>query len=66
MPVVVVEEDSYVGPEDSPFGMDQRNVVDVVDVHEDVDAESVELTIRPRALPTPKLPSAEIVAHHNL
>ena len=38
----------------------------MVDGTEDVDAETSGLTVRPRSLPTPKLPSAEAVAHHNL
>ena len=41
-------------------------LVTLVDGTEDVDAKSGGLTVRLRALPTPKLLSATVVAHHNL
>ena len=38
----------------------------MVDGTEDVDAETGDLTVRHKALPSPKLPSADVFAHHNL
>ena len=64
----LLPEDGWEAPEQSPFGLDKDAVVDMVDGTEDVDidAETGDPTVRPRALPTPKLPSADIVAHHIL
>ena len=64
--VAVDDEDSYARPEDSPLGIDAQGVEDVVDGVEDIDAESGAVSVRARALPTPKMPSAAVVAHHNL
>ena len=61
----MVEDESHGRPEDAPFPVTQSQVVDAVDGYEDVDAETGDATIRPRAPPTPKMPSPEIVAHHN-
>ena len=46
--------------------MDGTVVVDDMEGLEDVDADTGELTVRPRALPIPRKPSPEVVAHHNL
>ena len=59
-------EDSFVRPEDSPLGVDKQSAVDGFDDQEEVDAETGELSVRPMALPTPKMPSPAVVAHHNL
>ena len=40
--------------------------MDTVDGTEDEDAETGGLSVKPRALPTPRMPSAEVVAHDNL
>ena len=64
--VVVDDEDSCARPEDSPFGLDAQGLEDAVDGVEDIDAESGAVSVRVRALPTPKMPSAAVVAHHNI
>ena len=61
----VVVDDSFSAPEQSPFALDRNGVLDVSG-DEDVDAETGDISVRPRALPTPKLPSAAVVAQHNL
>ena len=61
-----VDEESFASPEDAPFAIDVSTVRDVVEGREEVDAESGDMSVCPRALPTPKMPSPEIVAHHNL
>ena len=65
-PNVAVKEESFEKPEDSPLGMAKNGLVDVVGGFGNLDADAGELAVRPRALPTPKMPSPEIIAHHNL
>ena len=66
-PIAVENVDqSYACPEDAPFLVDQSSVVDVVEGNEEIDADSGEVAVCPRALPTPKMPSPSVVAHHNL
>ena len=55
-------DDGYAAPEQSNFGLDKSDVVDMVNGTQDADAETDSFS----ALHTPELPSAEIVAHHNL
>ena len=61
----VVVDDSFSAPEQSPFALDRDGVLDMSG-DEDVDAETGDISVRPRALPTPTLPSASVVAQHNL
>ena len=61
MPVRVeaVGDVSFGRPEDAPYALDESTVRDVVEGFEEMDAESGELTVCPRALPTPKMPSPD-------
>ena len=65
-PMVAVNGESFARPEDAPFDLDKSSVVDVVDGIEDIDADTGDVTVCARALPTPKLPPPSVVAHHNL
>ena len=57
-----IDDTAYEKPEDAPFGIDLQDVDGSADVAEDVDADSGDVTVRSRALPTPLMPSAAVVA----
>ena len=64
--MVVVNGESYARPKDAPLDLDKSSVVDVVDGIEDIDADTGDVTVCARALPTPKLPAPPVVAHQNV
>ena len=64
--MVVVKGETDARPEDAPFDLDKSSIVDVADGIEEVDADTEDVTVCARALPTHKLPAPSIVAHHNL
>ena len=53
-------------PEDAGIALDTIGIQDDVDGEEEVVAETGEVVQLPKALPTPKLPSRAVIAHHNL
>ena len=67
MPIrVATGDESYASPEESPFAVDPSTLVDVVEGNEEVDADTGDMFVCPKALPTPIMPSPAIVARHNL
>ena len=50
MPIrVATGEESYASPEESPFAVDQNSLVDVVEGNEEVDADTGDMVVCPKA-----------------
>ena len=65
-PNVVPEEDSYEKPAACPLAVDVQEAEDAVQGVKDIEAATGDVSVRVKALPTPKMPSPAIVAHHSL
>ena len=58
--------EGWENPGDAGIALDTIGVQDDVDGEEEVCAETGVVVQLPKALPTPKLPSKAVIAHHNL
>ena len=58
--------EGWENPGDAGIALDTIGVQDDVDGEEEVCAETGAVVQLPKALPTPKLPSKAVIAHHNL